>query len=149
MPITLDQPAEIAHLNVRKEGPAGEKHLMVDLKLHMRTTDDILVEFDPTLRHLLFVEGEPRYPKMDAIKWRGESAHMELEVCGLVIINVRIHKFQFSPFGLHGQAFIDLTCLSTFAPTGRDTAILAEQVGETVDIKLHPGPQLELVGRES
>lgn len=80
MPLTLEQPAAVAHLNVRKEGKEGDKHLMVDLKLQVRTTADILAEFDPTLRHLLFVDGEPRYPKMAAIKWKGESAHMELKV---------------------------------------------------------------------
>lgn len=149
MPLTLEQPAAVAHLNVRKEGKEGDKHLMVDLKLQVRTTADILAEFDPTLRHLLFVDGEPRYPKMGAIKWKGESAHMELELCGLLLMDVRVHKFQLEPFSIHGQAFVDLTCCATFAPTGRGTAILAEQVGETIDIKLHPGQQLDLVGRES
>lgn len=144
MPITLDQPAVIEHINVRKEGAEGQKVLMVDLKLLARTSADILAEFDPTLRHMLFNNGEPRYPRMAAIKWRGESAHMELEILGLTLIEVRVHKFQLEPFSIHGQEFVDLTCLATFAPSGRDTAILAEQVGETVDIKLGAGPQLDL-----
>ena len=42
MPLTLDQSAKVAHLNIRKEGPETEKHLMVDLKLEVQTDADIL-----------------------------------------------------------------------------------------------------------
>ena len=31
MPLTLDQSAKVAHLNIRKEGPETEKHLMLGI----------------------------------------------------------------------------------------------------------------------
>ena len=49
-----------------------------------------------------------------------------------------------APREVHVGEVIDLTFLATFAPSGRDTAILAEQVGEEIAIKLNTGPQLEL-----
>lgn len=100
MPITLDQTVQVVHLNVRKEGPDNDKHLMVDLKLEAQTGADILAEFDPTLRHLLFVEGERRYPKMGSIKWAGEMKHMELDIAGVSLMDVKAHKFQIDPFAI-------------------------------------------------
>jgi hypothetical protein len=144
MPITLNQVAKLAHLNIRKEGKGDEKHLMVDLKLEVQTDPDILVEFDPTLRHLLFVDGEPRYPKMSPIKWAGEMRHMELDILGVMLMDVKVHKFRIKPFSINSQPFVDLALTASFAPSGQDTAILAEQVGEQVNIKLNPGPELEL-----
>lgn len=144
MPLTLDQTVTVAHMNVRKEGPDNEKHLMVDLKLEVKTDADILAEFDPTLRHMLFVDGERRYPKMKPIKWAGEMKHMELDIAGILIMDVKAHKFQIDPFAINGQPFVGLSLTATFAPSGRDTAILAEQVGEEIAIKLNPGPELEL-----
>jgi len=145
MPITLDQAAKLAHLNIRKEGPENDKHLMVDLKLEIQTDADILAEFDPTLRHLLFVDGARRYPRMSPIKWAGEMKNMELDVVGILILGVKVHKFQIDPFAINGQPFVNLSCTATFAPSGKDTAILAEQVGEEVAIKLNPGPELALM----
>lgn len=144
MPLTLDQAAKVAHLNVRKEGPENEKHLIVDLKLEVQTDADILAEFDPTLRHLLFIGGERRYPRMSPIKWAGEMKHMELDIAGILILGVKAHKFQLDPFSINGQPFVNLSLTATFAPSGRDTAILAEQVGEDIAIKLNPGPELTL-----
>lgn len=144
MPITLDQSVKVVHLNVRKEGPDNDKHLMVDLKLEAKTDADILAEFDPTLRHLLFADGERRYPKMAPIKWAGEMKHMELDIAGVFLMDVKAHKFQIEPFSINGQPFIGLSLTATFAPSGRDTAILAEQVGEDIPIKLNAGPQLDL-----
>lgn len=145
MPLTLDQTAALQHINIRKEGPDDEKHLMVDLKLKLIARSDILIEFDPTLRGMLFTrEGEKRYPKMAPIKWQGEMRHMELQVAGVEFLDVTCRKFLIDPLSLPGQEFIDLTFLATFAPSGRDTAILAEQVGEEIAIKLNTGPQLEL-----
>ena len=144
MPITLDQTIRVAHLNIRKEGPDDDKHLVVDMKIEARSGADLLAEFDPTLRHLLFNAGAPRYPKMGPIKWAGEANHMELDTLGLCLLDVKLHKFQIAPFAIQGQEFIDLTCTATFAPSGRDTAILAEQVGEEIAIKLTPGMQLDL-----
>lgn len=144
MPLHLDQTAKLAHVNIRKEGPENDKHLMVDLKLELQTDADILAEFDPTLRHLLFVDGERRYPKMSPIKWAGEMKHMELDAAGVLMLEVKAHKFQIDPFAINGQPFVNLTLTATFAPSGKDTAILAEQVGEEIRIKLNPGPELEL-----
>lgn len=144
MPLTLDQTVRVTHLNIRKEGPDDEKHLMVDMKIEARTGADILIEFDPTLRHMLFNNGEVRYPKMAPIKWFGEANHMQMDTLGLYLLDVKVHKFQFAPFAIQGQEFVDLTCTATFAPSGRDTAILAEQVGEEIAVKLVAGPQLDL-----
>lgn len=149
MPLTLDQIVTVAHLNIRKEGPDDDKHLMVDMKLSVKAGADILAEFDPTLRFLLFYDGAPRYPKMGAIKWAGEANHMELDIAGLMILDVKVYKFQFTPFAIQGVEYVDLACTATFAPSGRDTAILAEQVGEDIPVKLTPGPQLDLRQKEA
>jgi hypothetical protein len=147
MPITLDQAATVAHMNVRKEGPDSDKHLMVDLKMQVKTDAGILAEFDPTLPFLLFYDGECRYPKMAPIKWEGEMKYMELDIAGIHLMDVKVHKFQITPFSINGQPFVDLSLTATFAPDGRETAILAEQVGEEIAIKLNPGPQLDLGGK--
>ncbi|MDO9227134.1 MAG: DNA translocase FtsK [Pseudomonadota bacterium] len=148
MPITLDQYATLAHINIRKEGPGDEKHLMVDLKLQMKTDSDILLEFDPALRGMLFREGEVRFPKMAPIKWAGEMRHMELEIAGVEFLDVTLRKFQFEPIAIVGQEFVDLSFLATFAPGGSETAILAEQVGEETAIKVRAGPELDLAPKE-
>lgn len=149
MPITLDQIVTVAHLNIRKEGPDDNKHLMVDMKIAAKAGADLLAEFDPTLRHLLFCDGAPRYPKMGPIKWSGEVNHMEMDIAGLMFLDVKVHKFQFAPFAIKSQEYVDLTCTVTFAPSGRDTAILAEQVGEDIALRLTPWPQLDLRQKEN
>lgn len=147
MPITLEQNATLQHINIRKEGPDDEKHLVVDLKLQLIASSDILIEFDPTLRGMLFTrEGEKRYPKLAPIKWAGEMRHMELEIAGVEFMNVTLRKFQIDPLSLPGQEFVDLTFLATFAPEGRETAIIAEQVGEETLVKIRAGAQLDLGG---
>jgi hypothetical protein len=45
---------------------------------------------------------------------------------------------------LRGHEFVDLIFLATFAPAGRETAIIAEQVGEETMIKIKAAPQLDL-----
>ena len=145
MPLEIDQDATLEHINIRKEGPDDEKHLMVDLKLQLIASSDILLEFDPTLRRMLFTpEGGKRYPKMAPIKWAGEMRHMELEIAGVEFMDVTLRKFQFDPITLRGHEFVDLTFLATFAPAARETAIIAEQVGEETLIKIKAAPQLDL-----
>lgn len=145
MPITLDQTAQLEHVNIRKEGQDGEKHLMVDLKLRVTTDSDILLEFDPTLRRMLFTDAhECRYPKMAPIKWGGEMRHMELEIAAVEFLDVTLKKFQIEPMSLVGQEFVVLVFVASFAPDGRETALIAEQVGEDVMIKIKAGAQLDL-----
>ena len=148
MPITLDQAATLAHVNIRKEGPEDEKHLVVDLKIECKTDSDILLEFDPTLRSMLFREGERRYPKMAPIKWAGEMRHMEMEIAGVEFLDVTLRKFQIDPLAIAGNEFVALTFTASFSPDGRETAIVAEQVGEEIPIKLTPGRELDLAPNE-
>lgn len=144
MPITLDQPAKLEHINIRKEGPDDEKHLMVDLKLAATVNSDILLEFDPALRSMLFRESAPRFPKMAPIKWQGEMRHMEMEIAGVEFLEVTLRKFVLEPLSLPGAEYVALTFVATFAPAGRETAILAEQVGEETPVKITAGRELDL-----
>lgn len=144
MPITLDQPAKLEHINIRKEGPDGEKHLMVDLKLAATVNSDTLLEFDPTLRAMLFRESAPRFPKMAPIRWQGEMRHMELEIAGAEFLDVTLRKFVLEPLSIPGAEYVAMTFVATFAPGGRETAILAEQVGEETPVKITAGRELDL-----
>jgi hypothetical protein len=144
MPITLDQAVNLDHINIRKEGPDDEKHLMVDLKFECVTSSDLLLEFDPALRSMLFHEGAPRFPKMAPVRWGGEMRHMELEIAGVEFLDVTLRKFQIEPMSIPGEEYVTLVFVATFAPGGRETAIIAEQVGEKCEIKLRPGRELDL-----
>lgn len=145
MPLTFDQhPAKVVHLNIRKEGPDDEKHLMVDMKLEIQADAEVLGDFDPTLHGFMFREGEPRYPRMGPVKWSGEIKHNEFEIAGLEFNEVTLRKFQLKPLCIAGHEVVFLSMTATFAPSGRETAIIAEQVGEECAISLRPQPQMSL-----
>lgn len=141
-------PAELKHLNLRKEGPDDEKALIVDMKLVVMADSDILGDFDMQLHGFLFTPGgEVRYPRMGPVQWSGEMKNLELEIAGLEFAGVKLRKFQFQPVSLKGTEAVQMTCTATFMPTGRETAVLAEYVGEIVEISVRPQPELDLGGQ--
>lgn len=142
-----DTAAEVKHLNIRKEGDDDSKHLVIDMKLVIHAESDILGDFDAQLHGFLFTQaGEVRYPRMGPVQWGGEIKNLELEICGVEFLGVTLRKFQFEPVVIKGAEQIDMTCTATFNPTGRDTAVIAEYVGEELPVTIRPGAVLDLKG---
>lgn len=102
-PLEFDGPAQLTHINARKEGPDGEKILVADLKFALTTGNDILIAFHPQLRLLLFTkEGAPRFELMGPVEWNYEFDDMVLELhsgplCSVRFEGVRMKKWHFAP----------------------------------------------------
>lgn len=141
----------LKHINARKEGQEDDKELAVDLKLEIdETAVDVLPQFAPTLRGLLFDKDCLRYPKMGAIKWSGEQTNMEIEMCGFVFKEARLSKFEIEPYieprGHDTEDYTDfqrvrLTLSASFKPQGSEIATLAELLGEDAKISIRARQQ--------
>jgi hypothetical protein len=147
MSFELTSQATLESLDIRKEGPAENKHLMLDLKLWVRTNADLLAHFHPTLKHFLFTdEGSPRIATLKPIALEGRMRNMELEIGGHCFMGVELGKFKFEP--MDGFA-VGLSFAAKLSPDGSQTAQLAEFVGDELAIDIRPQPELDLAPRET
>lgn len=147
MSFELNGKATLESLDIRKEGPAENKHLMLDLKLWVRTDADLLAHFHPTLKHFLFTdEGSPRIASLKPIALEGRMRNMELEIGGHWFHGVELGKFKFEP--MDGFA-VGLNFAAKLTPDGSQTAQLAEFVGDELAIDIRPQPELDLAPRET
>lgn len=146
-----NSPATIKHINARKEGQEHDKELAVDLKLEVDAfACDVLPYFDPTLRGFIFNHDAVRYPSIDVIKWNGENVNMAMELCGFEFREVRLSKFEISPYiEKRGQDMDDytdiqkvrLTLSASFKPRGPEMATIAEMLGEETPISIRARQQ--------
>lgn len=146
-----NSPATIKHINARKEGHENDKELAVDLKLEIDTfAADVLPYFDPTLRGHLFNHDAVRYPQMEVVKWQAEHVNMAMDLCGFEFIEVKLSKFELSPYidkkGEDLDDFTDvqkvrLTLSASFKPKGREMATIAEMLGEETPISIRARQQ--------
>lgn len=139
---TLRGKAAVKHINIRKEGGdnADERTLKVDLKLEVRT-DIALPDFlDPGLRHFLWTPaGIVRNPMLKAVGFDGEVADIGGEVCGLQVSGATAHKFAVRPHDSHEAT---VTMVLTWEPSADDVAVIAEHIGESVDVDVEASPDL-------
>jgi hypothetical protein len=144
MSLTLDKTSAIlTHINARKEGPSDEKTLAIDIKFAAQCTAEHLAYFGDTLRHFLFDgEGNVRMPNLDTVKLKGEMRHMCLMVNeGIVIEDAKLDKFKVD--AQDGER-VELGFTAHFTPAGRQVAMLAELLGESVTIIVLPQAELPL-----
>lgn len=136
-------PAELRHLNIRKEGPEDDKVLAVDLKLEVILEAVYLHDFDPMLATTLFTLRDGnwavQFPQMGPIHWSGELQHMELRFGAIEISDAKVHRFEIEPHVSGAGKYITLRCSVSFKPrSGRTLALLAELVGESALLDLEP-----------
>lgn len=139
-------PAEILHINARKEGPDDEKELAVDVKLKCSIESDALRYFDEMLAELLYLDsGAVRNIMMGPITFLHEIEHYRLDAFGLMFTDVKVKKFSIEP--KDGRR-ASLTFQISFKPSGNEVAELAEYLQDDVDIVLEPATnELDLGGQ--
>lgn len=140
---TLRGTAAVKHINIRKEGSGDspdERTLKVDLKLEVRT-DMALPDFlDAGLRHFLWTPtGIVRNPMLKAVGFDGEVSDIGGEVCGLQVSGATAHKFAVRPHDSH-EATVTMTL--TWEPSADDVAVIAEHIGESVELDVQAAPDL-------
>jgi len=140
-------PAELRHLNIRKEGPEDGKVLAVDLKLQVILDAMYLHDFDPLLEDLLFTFRDGNYalqfPQMGPIRWSGELQRMALRFGRIDITDAKVHRFEIEPDVTKAGKFFTLLCSVSFKPnSGRHLALLAELVGESALLDVESPPDL-------
>lgn len=144
MPLNfVGAPAELRHLNIRKEGPEDDKVLAVDLKLQVILDSLYLQDFDPLLEGTLFTLRDGnwavQFPQMGPIHWSGELQHMELRFGAIEISDAKVHRFEIEPEVSGAGKYITLRCSASFKPrSGRTLALLAELVGEGTKLSMEP-----------
>lgn len=73
--MNIETLATLKHINVRKEG-SDEKILAIDVRFNCQIPSDVLIEFHPTLRTMLWThDGEPRFNRLiESINLIGQTA---------------------------------------------------------------------------
>lgn len=110
------QKAKLSSVNPRSELHGQDKKLAVDLKFEMKVSNDVLSEFDPSLKSALYKKGdtqgdlidEPghlpalKFPMMGAIKWgkdfAGYNTVIHYGVSGaqdIVLLECEVDNFRF------------------------------------------------------
>ncbi|MFC4158236.1 hypothetical protein [Chitinimonas lacunae] len=145
MSLELETHATLNSLNLRKEGPDSNKVLAVDMKLDMQVDPGILACFNPTLRDFLFNgAGNPRFPNMEPVTWKGEMLNMELRIDrSLKFRDVTLKKFSLQPMlDKNGDQCIALAFQASFKPAGTEAAALSECLQESIQLEIEPQPSL-------
>lgn len=138
----------ITHMNTRKEGPEGEQHLCVDLKLSMLTDKDVFHFFDEHLPYALWIPGTfaKRNLKLGPITFTSEYKDYRMECCGSTHHGVKVKKFNLA---ILDGGHVDLQFSVSFEPSGTEVATLAEYLADDIDIVLEPGnEELDFAGAD-
>ena len=140
--------AVVQHLNVRKQGPDDEKELALDVKLCADARSEVLIHFADMLAGFLFAtDGSLRFPLMEPVSWAGEIKHITLTMSEHEFYGVTLRKFSFAPSAGWKVA---MTFTASFAPTGREAALIAELLAEVVKVDITPeGDLLAGVDKET
>lgn len=151
--------ARLMSVNPRAECHGEDKALGADIRLEIKTTNDVLSEIHPSLKHSFFdkaddpqgelIEREPghmpklRFPDMKGpIKWDWDSVgytfHVHYGMSGKSDIrqnDCKIGKLAFSP--IEGGS-ISLGLRLQFSPTPETMGRLCELIGQDITISLEP-----------
>lgn len=149
-----NQTARLASVNPRAELHGEERIPAVDLKLEMKTSNDVLSEFDPALKGALYMRGDAglindpghmpvlRFPLMSAFKWvaafAGYTLRIHWGVSGLddiVLQECNVDGFRFECMD-GGSVSV---CFRVQAhPNERDFGRLCSLVQQDVEVTLEP-----------
>ncbi|WP_298016812.1 hypothetical protein [uncultured Castellaniella sp.] len=142
---TYSGPAEIRHLNCRKEGPEEEKVLTVDVKFLCTTNAAMFDFFDDALRFALYTDaGAVKNPALQPIGFSTTVMNCDLTILGRRYGSVEVSKFSLKPKDGH---LVEMTFGISIQPMADEVAQLAEFVADEVDILIEPQPELDFGGR--
>lgn len=161
---------QLASVNPRAECHGKEKRPACDLKLICAMPNDVLIDFHPELRGLLYKRNDDpdlveqadldaltalRFPKLGKLKWDFEAEGYSLRVAygigGPSDINLgdcKVHKVAFLP---QQGGTVSVECTVIAHPETADYGRLCEMIQQTVEMELTPpAPQTvqELFGDE-
>lgn len=131
--MNIETLATLKHINVRKEG-SDEKILAIDVRFNCQIPSDVLIEFHPTLRTMLWTQdGEPRFNRLiESINLIGQFSDHEIKVGGVEISDVTLRKWAVAALPMD---VVDVDFVATFHPvSGQTLALLSEFVSEQVKL---------------
>lgn len=150
--------ARLASVNPRAECHGEDKSLGADIRLEIKTTNDVLSEIHPSLKGSFFRKDETqgellqddpghmpilRFPEIKSpIKWDwdgcGYTFHVHLGVTGQADIrvhDVKIGKLTFAP--IEGGS-VSLGMRLQFNPSPEQVGRLCELIGQDITMSLEP-----------
>lgn len=161
---------QLASVNARAEKHGKDHKPAFDLKLVCSMPNDVLIDFHPTLRSMLYKpadtpdlvdQADPdaltalRLPKLGKLKWDYEVEGYELRVAygiggpsDINLCDCKVHKVSFMP--MEGGT-VSVECTVIAHPERNDVGRLCELIRQTVEMDLvPPAPQSlgELFGED-
>lgn len=129
--------AEITHLNTRKEGAEESKELAIDVKLKIKTSNEVLKYFqsEQLIPALWNDIGAIRNIKLDPIGMTYELRSYVMEMAGNTFYDVKLKKFSFEP--IDGN-IVAITFQASMAPRSNEVAQIAEYLQDEVHVNLEP-----------
>lgn len=139
---------DIKALNVRKDGPDGDKVVAVDLKMECRQPAEVLDHFDAQLAKFLHKnDGSVRFVMMEPVGWAGEVKHCNLNMCDLKFVGVTVKKFTFQPVNNDkGGPEVVVGFQASFKPEGSEIAMVTQYLQESIEFQLFQESQLDFGG---
>lgn len=147
----------LANVNIRSEIHGEEKKTAVDLKLTVKTSNDILSEFDPSLKSALYAKAQAsqaelvndpghlpalKFPLMGPIKWAKEFAGYDLRIHwgttgeqDIVLQDCQVAKFSFDC--MDGGSVLFSFRVSGH-PDAKTIGRLSEMIQQNIEVTLQP-----------
>jgi len=136
----------------RTTGEDTARVTTIALKIHLKTSADILAEFHPSLRHALFKpEGGVRFPSMESFGWSGTRRNVDIAIRpgpdlqpALTLREMTMRDLKIEPVDEGGTAVIALR----FVAEGENQAVSCDRILEYVKeecwIDIQGGGELDL-----
>ena len=142
--VVIDSYGLVKHLNIRKEGPNDDKVLAIDIKIVDAACEPSLLqrvlgaETEEMVRTSFWDwttdEAPPRFLGIDHVASWAELQHCEVMIGRIKFSDCTVKKFRLRVgSGFRVSAEFQVTISS---PTSNSAAILAENVGEDVSIRI-------------
>lgn len=135
-------PAEILHINARKEGKEDDKELAADIKMMAdKVPAEILKTLGDGLEQLLFFDDNMkavRNTMMEPIGFRYEIEGYRLAMLGRMHYGCKVKKITVTP---QDGGTVCLSFSVSFKPSGNEFAQIAEYLAESVSIEVGPASE--------
>lgn len=150
---------QLVSVNPRAECHGEERKPAFDLKLACAMPNDVLIEFHPELRGMLYKKPDDpdlaeqgmsealtalRFPKLGKLKWDFESEGYSLRVAygiggpsDIFLTDCKVHKVTFEP---QNGGTVSVTCTVIAHPEREDVGRLCDLIQQTVEMDLLPPP---------
>lgn len=148
---------QLASVNARAEIHGKDKKPAFDLKLICNMPNDVLIDFHPLLRTMLYKpadtpdlveQADPdaltalRLPKLGKLKWEFEQEGYSLRIpygisgpSDIVLSDCKVHKVAFLP---QEGGTVSVQCTVIAHPERNDVGRLCELIQQTVEMELTP-----------